>query len=341
MNNESGNVGMIFAASIIPVVMLIGSAVDFGDASKKRATLQLAIDAAALAAARTVDDDVTAAIDEAARSSRRKSRAPRSRASCRPSRPSCTITLTAHVASKTAFMKIVNIDEFNLNVRAVAERGQEELSGDSTADGKVCLLALDPNATHGLEMQGSKTADLGTCWSYVNSETAESVDDTGNSYSFVSSGVCTVGLSLDHSDNFSIKPREGCSAMADPFANTGAYPSASAWSPKLTMPQITDKDCKAGTLNLKKGTSISIPASTAAASGCRRRPRSRSSPASTRSPMVRYTPPPARSSPGPTYLLLRRRPELDLHGCPEHGYPGRRYRQPDRPSRGSTWTRVW
>lgn len=261
LNNESGNVGMIFAASIIPVVMLIGSAVDFGDASKKRATLQLAIDAAALAAARTVDDDVTAAIDEAAKVFEAKVEGTDLEGVVPTiTADGGTITLTAHVASKTAFMKIVNIDEFNLNVRAVAERGQEESSGDSTADGKVCLLALDPNATHGLEMQGSKTADLGTCWAYVNSESAESVDDTGNSYSFVSSGVCTAGLSsLDHADNFSIKPREGCSAMADPFANTGAYPSAASWSPKLTMPQITDKDCKAGTLNLKRGTFVLDP----------------------------------------------------------------------------------
>lgn len=255
LNNESGNVGLIFAASIIPVVLLIGSAVDFGDASKKKATLQLAIDAAALAAAKTVDDDVSAAITEAQKVFEAKVEG----TDLEGVVPTVTanngkITLTAHAASPTAFMKIVNIDEFDLNVRAVAERGQEESEGDSTADGKVCLLALDPNAAKGLEMQGSKTADLGTCWSYVNSNSAESVDDTGGSYDFISSGVCTAGLSSVEHDNFSTTPREGCPTMTDPFADTGAYPSAAAWDPKLVMPVITDKDCKTGSLNLKKGT---------------------------------------------------------------------------------------
>lgn len=254
LNNESGNVGIIFAASIVPVVLLIGSAVDYGEASKKKATLQLAIDAAALAAARTVDDDVSAAIAEAEKVFEGKVKG----TDLEGVVPTVAakdgeITLTAHATSPTAFMKIVNIDEFDLNVRAVAERGQEESSGDSTADGKVCLLALDPNAFHGLEIQGSKTADLGTCWAYVNSDSEESVDDTGNRYSFISSGVCTVGLESVEHDNYSTNPREGCSSMSDPFADTGAYPSAAAWDPKLTMPVITDKDCKAGTLNLKRG----------------------------------------------------------------------------------------
>lgn len=243
-NNESGNVGLIFAASIVPVVLLIGSAVDFGDASKKRATLQYAIDAAALAAARNVDDDVTAAIGEAQKVFEAKLEGTELEGVV----PTVTanngkITLTAHATSPTAFMKIVNIDEFDLNVRAVAERGQEESEGDSVADGKVCLLALDPNATHGLEMQGSKTADLGTCWAFVNSTGTESVDDTGNSYDFVSSGICTAGMSSATHGNYSTDPREGCSSMSDPFASPGAYPTASAWAFTGGAPTIPS-NCK-------------------------------------------------------------------------------------------------
>lgn len=50
--DERGNVAVIFAAALLPVLMFIGSAVDYGHALMTKSTLNAALDSAALAGAR-------------------------------------------------------------------------------------------------------------------------------------------------------------------------------------------------------------------------------------------------------------------------------------------------
>jgi hypothetical protein len=151
-------------------------------------------------------------------------------------------------------MPVAHINSLEIRVRSVAQRGNADGEGDDAQGGKVCMLALDPDATYGLTVQGSKTIDLGNCWAYVNSDSTTSVHEVGNSYTFESGGVCTVGLDDVTHDNFDPAPREACGdPMDDPFATTGAYPSASAWVPKTAMPSVPSS-CTNSSLNLKKGT---------------------------------------------------------------------------------------
>ncbi len=254
--NEDGNIGMIFAAMLIPTIMLIGGAVDYGDAINKKTLLQNAADAATLAAAKLDDDDTSAiiAMAEGVFAAKLEGTA------LEGVEPDVTfddsaVTLTADGTSQTAFMKMANIDKLDFHVRSVASKGTDDVAADETATwGKLCLLALDPNASTGILAQGSKTIDLGTCWAYTNSESTTAVDDIGNSYVFDSGGVCAVGFAdVDH-DNFNPAPRSGCNkTIADPYATTGAYPSAAAWVPKTAMPTVPAA-CKSSGLTLKKGT---------------------------------------------------------------------------------------
>jgi Flp pilus assembly protein TadG len=50
IRNLKGNVAIIFALSLVPIVFLAGMALDFTSATQKRARLNAAADAAALAA---------------------------------------------------------------------------------------------------------------------------------------------------------------------------------------------------------------------------------------------------------------------------------------------------
>lgn len=64
--DRSGNVAMIFALASVPMVGLIGAAVDYSRASSDRSALQVAVDAAALAGARQLPkgkSEVKSAVD--------------------------------------------------------------------------------------------------------------------------------------------------------------------------------------------------------------------------------------------------------------------------------------
>ncbi len=257
--NEDGNVGMIFAAMLIPTVMLIGGAVDYGDAINKKTLLQNAADAATLAAAKLDDDDANAIITMAKGVFAAKLEG----TSFEGLSPDVTfensqVVLTADVDVPTAFMKMANIDNLAIDVRSAAQKGNETTEEVSSAWGNICLLALDPSANIGIDVQGSKVAQLGTCWAYSNSDSEYSVDSTGGSYTFNAGGVCSGGLlnaaAVDH-NNFNPSVRQGCDQVDDPFADTSAYPSAASWDPTFTIPSYDpDHVCIRDGLRLRRGT---------------------------------------------------------------------------------------
>jgi hypothetical protein len=258
ISKEDGNVGIIFAAMLIPTIMLIGGAVDYGDAINKRTLLQAAADAATLAGAKLDDDDPAAIIATAEGIFAAKLEG----TALEGITPDVDfadsqLTLTVSTEVPTAFMRMASIDSLEVFARSVAQKGNDDAEAESGTWGNICLLALDPDTSVGIDVQGSKTAELGTCWAYSNSDSDFSVDSTGNSYTFNSGGVCAAALldaeAIDH-NNFNPSVREGCDQIDDPFANVGAYPSAASWDPTFTLPTVSNTTCTANGLSLKKGT---------------------------------------------------------------------------------------
>lgn len=259
--NDDGNVGMIFAAMLIPTVMLIGGSVDYGDAINKKSLLQNAADAATLAAAKLDDAEANDIITMAKEVFAAKLEG----TSLEGLTPTVAfsnnqVILTVGADVPTAFMKIANIDNLQIDVRSAAQKGQEGSEEVSAAWGNICLLALDRSASVGIDVQGSKVAQLGTCWAYSNSDSAYSVDSTGNSYTFNSGGVCAAALLADdavpsNQDHFNPSIREGCEQVDDPFADTSAYPSAASWNPTFDIPSYDpDHQCIRDGLRLRRGT---------------------------------------------------------------------------------------
>ena len=259
--NESGNVGMIFAAMIVPMVMMIGGAVDYGQAINKKTLLQGAADAATLAAAKLDDEEPGAIISTAQGVFEAKiEKAGLKNVDFDVQFVDNEVRLTAHTIEPTAFMKVASIDELPVDAYSAATKGFDDQVEEADGTwGKLCVLALDPNASQGLKVQGSKIAELGTCWAYVNSQSTASVQSIGNSYSFNAGGVCTVGLTDIEHNNFDPSVRAGCDPAEDPFANTGAYPSAASWQPKFDLPDVEAAGCIARALRLRKGTFTMLP----------------------------------------------------------------------------------
>ncbi len=259
--NESGNVGMIFAAMIIPTIMLIGGAVDYGQAINKKTILQGAADAATLAAAK-LDDDEPEAIIQAAHAIflAKVEKAGIENVQVQVNFVDNEVRLTASTTEPTAFMKVASIDELPVEAYSVATKGyDEQVEEQDDTWGKLCMLALDPNASEGLKVQGSKIAGLGSCWAYVNSDSSSSVQSIGNSYEFNAGGVCTVGLADVEHNNFNPSVRPACDPVEDPFANASAYPSAASWEPKFALPDVEAQGCMADALRLRKGTFTMLP----------------------------------------------------------------------------------
>ncbi|MBK9081665.1 MAG: hypothetical protein IPL88_06080 [Rhizobiales bacterium] len=115
-----GNVGMLFAISVVPLVFGVGAAVDYAHATALKGQLQGMVDAVALstvvlpAAQRdaAADTALTARVNASELDVVAKSWA---------SAPDGTFTATVAASTPTAFMKLIGVATLTLNARAVAK----------------------------------------------------------------------------------------------------------------------------------------------------------------------------------------------------------------------------
>jgi Flp pilus assembly protein TadG len=119
---ESGQIAIIFASMVVPVVILVGSAIDYGRAYHGRTTLQLALDSAVLAAGRAFDQTgdtaqasaagetfFTAAIED----NGLDSTITRNEADSQGN-----VYMTAHSTIDTGFLSLMGIDELKVEVES-------------------------------------------------------------------------------------------------------------------------------------------------------------------------------------------------------------------------------
>ena len=110
--DERGNVGVIFAVTVLPLLLLAGAAVDYSRASAIQAKLQAATDGTALTLCKMANSASADDLQRAAQSSL---------ASCMPGAGVTAdplavvtsprqITLTTHATYNTAFMKVARMD---------------------------------------------------------------------------------------------------------------------------------------------------------------------------------------------------------------------------------------
>lgn len=155
MADRRGTIGIVFAATIIPVTAAIGMAVDLGHAVKAKGDLQATIDAVALAAGRTLQTSSDQAATE--------SYARRYFASTLPpgvdaeithlaiDGASSSVTLAAHARVDTSFLAMIGVESLTLTAAASADMGQ-------AGSGKELEVAMMLDITG--SMSGQKIADL-------------------------------------------------------------------------------------------------------------------------------------------------------------------------------------
>lgn len=249
-SDASGNVGLLFAMTLIPAALLAGGTVDVGNVLWNQARLQVAADSAALAAVAPKD----ASNDqrrEIAQSLFKANIAGTPFAGAVPevTISGDTVTVTASLDVATPFLNVIRIDRLPANANARAT-GRQTIS--NTVPGKACILALDPDSDDGIHLQGDNQVNYQDCWAHTNSKRPTAINAVGANAKAVGKGHCASGGYQQTHDTFTPTPKSACPSVPDPFAYVGAYEMSGIYRPKFTAP-ARPETCKANNLKLKKG----------------------------------------------------------------------------------------
>ncbi|MDH3742184.1 MAG: pilus assembly protein TadG-related protein, partial [Hyphomicrobiales bacterium] len=218
--DTQGNTAVIFGLSVIPLVMIASMAIDFGNSVRIHNELQVAADAGVLAAATamaTGEDDTskTEVANETFFANLNGNTL--SGFSANPQTvvdfPGKEVTMTVSVRNQRMFSTLLadHID-IAVNAKAVIDPGTP-----------ICMMALNPNTSDALAIDGTADLVADGCSIHVNSSDGEALRQVG-------SGGATAESFCVHGDyvgsNFTPMPQRDCRVENDPLKDL----FASAWS---------------------------------------------------------------------------------------------------------------
>lgn len=211
--DRRGGVMVVFAVSLPVLFGAVGLAIDYGNATRVRVSLQVVADQAALTAARELrlgnsnDTIVSQVASNFARASLPASQSTIDVSSSISSdRTSLTVTIVKAV--DTVFPQQLGLPFASVRVNARAR----VLGG-----APLCLLALDTAAPTGLSVSLSSNITANACAVYSNSKSATSLAASDTSRVNATS-ACSGGGVKGTSSNFNPMPQTDCPALPDPLA---------------------------------------------------------------------------------------------------------------------------
>ena len=142
---DHGNVGMVFALSLLPVVGMAGGALDYTRATTTRQKLQAATDMAALGAATA--NSVSSDAQRIALAQSLFKANDTSGAAVSASVAGDKVTVVADARVKTTLMSVMQVSEIGLSVRSTAAR--------ATSGPPACVLALNKTVNGAITFSGS------------------------------------------------------------------------------------------------------------------------------------------------------------------------------------------
>jgi Flp pilus assembly protein TadG len=210
---SGGNISVMFALSLVPVIGTIGAAVDYSQSSSIKAAMQAAADATALGSIRSASTLTPAAVNSTAvgmfnASFNRPTVTPSPGATYDSG--SSTLTVTATVSYTPQFMKLVGISAMRISVTSKAKLG-----GSTTWP--VCVLITNPISSHTLLVQSGATIDFTNCMVQVNTANWDAVEARDTSYIHSTNGVNCFTGDIHYGDV--TPPKQAtCIMLPDPYA---------------------------------------------------------------------------------------------------------------------------
>src|SRR6476659_2148579 len=228
--NSEGSIVSTFALSLVPVVGLVGAAVDYTAASNARTGLQIALDAALIAGAKDGSADwATTALNSFNANFNNNLATNVSPTFQLTSKRSYSGRVTARVPSN--FLGVLGVSGIN-----IAANGQADVPPSTGA--YYCVMALNRTAQAALQLTGnaSITINAPNCVIQVNSSSASAVSQNGNTVIRSVENCFVGGISTVGNSTISPAPDATCKPIPDPFAN---YPRPTVGACDFTNYQLS------------------------------------------------------------------------------------------------------
>lgn len=204
--NESGQVGMIFALALVPLLGFTSAAVDYSKLTRERNAISIALDAAVLAAANNnaINDSEK---DEYAEAHFLANYNGKMDLTLVPGLESDRVRLSAEGSLELSFGNFVGIQN-----PKISESSAAVIANENT----ICLLALNETASQSILFDGGISYTSPTCAVYSNSVNSSAI--VSRSYQEPSAkSFCAVGGA---DGDFSPYAKGECAEVGDPYANT-------------------------------------------------------------------------------------------------------------------------
>jgi Flp pilus assembly protein TadG len=220
----TGGVAVIFGLVILPIMLVLGAAIDYSRATSMRTRLQAAVDAGALQAAGH------SALTQAERQTLAQnivranlgSLASTLNPTITETEPSGHFKVTATASVPTAIMQLARIDSIPIGAAATAAN---KATGSSTAN--VCILALSPTISPGLLVNSAVSINAPNCEIDVAS-TGNPAATFNAAATFNVSKICVAGTRTIQNGGAVSALSTGCAVASDPFASSLPTPPSLA-----------------------------------------------------------------------------------------------------------------
>lgn len=216
MANRDGTIAVLFAMLLPIVVLLIGGALDFGQAFNQRARLQSAVDKAALAAARELGlsdarrENVPAVVETMvlASMSANKGGADIPQLETKVVDDPLEVHVIGRQTTLPFFGGTLGLASIDLEVHAVAR---------IVGRPNICVLALDPSANGTISLEKNARVTGQNCAVFSNSTHTNAIKSK-NSANLTASLICSAGGKDGLPGNFAPEPLTDCPTFDDPLA---------------------------------------------------------------------------------------------------------------------------
>lgn len=229
MKDESGQMLVLTALTMTLLFGFVALAVDVGVAFRARRNVQIAADAAAVAAALNYFHNGVLSTAKTAGQSAATANG-YTAGSGTTVTINCSPTVGPHAGAgcngyfeaiitapnATTFMKMFGFNSLNLTARAVAGDG-----GPSNA----CVIVTNPTASDAMDLQGSFTVNASQCGVVVDSKDPSALQFTGGGGTLTAGSVGVVGGAGGQTGDSSPAPVTGVAPVSDPLQLTGPTPT--------------------------------------------------------------------------------------------------------------------
>ena len=199
---EEGNVAVVVAVALVPLMGATGLALDYNRTSHDRSGLQNAADSAALAALLSDSPSQTARVEAASQVFKANASAGLDAAlDVKVSDVEAEVTVSGQVPA--SFMKVLGTKSI-----PVAAYAKAVMSNDGPP---ACIMALSGSGT-GIDIGGNASVTASNCALYSNSSMS-----IGGSSTVSAAGYCAAGT-VSSSYKLSPSAKNGCPKRSDPYA---------------------------------------------------------------------------------------------------------------------------